>query len=56
MKTRALKAQRVKDVIKQYRKFYFENRPTWDIEQQGGSGNDKLDMDNFDEGLDHDFH
>ncbi|OQV09690.1 hypothetical protein CLAIMM_13783 [Cladophialophora immunda] len=53
---RALKAQRVKDVIKQYRKFYFESRPTWDIEQQDGGSSDDVDMDDPDEDLDDGFH
>lgn len=55
-KIRTLKPRRVKVVIKQYRQFYFENRPTWDIEQQDGNSNDELDMDDSDDDLDDDFH
>ncbi|KAJ4854601.1 uncharacterized protein T069G_11580 [Trichoderma breve] len=31
---RLMKAQREKNIVKAYREFYFENRPTWDIEAQ----------------------
>ncbi|KAF9269965.1 hypothetical protein L218DRAFT_4953 [Marasmius fiardii PR-910] len=42
---RAMRAQWVKDIRKQYREYYFDNRPTWDIEQQDTSSDDLEDDD-----------
>ncbi|KAL8745629.1 MAG: hypothetical protein Q9190_002260 [Brigantiaea leucoxantha] len=55
-KIRTLRSRRAKVILEQYRKVYFENRPTWDTEQQDGSNNDELDMDDFDDDFDDDFH
>ena len=53
---RALKAQRIKNLRMQYREYYFESRPTWDIEQPGsGSNGDMMGMVNADDDLDRDF-
>ena len=50
---RAVKAQGVKTVRMQYREYYFESRPTWDIEKpDNGSNGDMMGMGNADDGLD----
>ena len=49
---RTLKAQQAKEVRKKYREYYFENRPTWDIEQQDGNNDDDGDMVTDDAGSD----
>ena len=54
---RTLKAQQAKEVRKKYREYYFENRPTCDIEQQEDSNDEDCGKDTDDVGsdLDDDF-
>jgi len=51
-----LKARRVRDVRKQSREYYFDHRPTWDVEQQcDGNTDDDTSMGDVDDDDDDDM-